>query len=188
MEISNGLLVAIMFVLILGIGIATILASLAALLHDVKKNPPDVLLVSWLLLILLAHFNLFWHTVDLLAVEEWWFSGFLYIVTGPILIFFATSLMAPDPGEAHSIDQRGHYFAVSRRFFVVLGLLQLWIFGADTWLGSGADPLETVNLAVTLVLVLVLALSSSQRMHLAGVGLAWVLFLAAMTLRSLAAA
>ena len=92
MEISNSLLVAMMFVMILSIGIVNILASLASTIDYRTNQGHKGICISWIILLLLAHFNLFWHTIEIMSIGTWGFVGFLYIVTGPILIFLQATL------------------------------------------------------------------------------------------------
>ena len=184
MEVSNSLLVAIMFVMILSIGIANILASLASKIDFSSKQTNPGIWVSWLILLLLAHFNMFWHTIAIISIEEWAFAGFLYIVTGPILIFFATDLMLPEPSHPESSDLRAHYFTVSRRFFYIIAVLQLWMIGVDVVLGRGFTGAGGFNV-VMFALAVTLALSQLPKLHVLGTGLAWVLFLTSLALRGL---
>ena len=90
MEVSSSLLVAIMFVIILSMGIGHILVAAAAMVDRRVAQRIDVLHVNWTLLLLLVYFNFFWHTLDLLATEDWVFASFLYMMAGAILIYFAT--------------------------------------------------------------------------------------------------
>ena len=182
MEISNSLLVAIMFVLILSLGIANIVAALASLVGRTPTIKVDPLHVNWTLILLLIYLNLFWHTTDLLVIEQWAFAGFLYIVAGAILIFFATSVLVPEASLGDT-DLRAHYFQVSRRFFSLLALLQVWIIGADLIL-TGEMTTAGIGNAVALGLIVVLASTQQLRVHVAGTAVTWVLYVAAMSLRS----
>ena len=183
MEISNALLVAIMFVILLSLGIGTLLAGLAITIARGRETGVSRIHVSWLILMLLVYFNLFWHTLDVLGLEEWGFAGFLYIVTGPILLFFATTILVPDGGEDSSGGDAG-YLAVSRPFFLTLALAQVWIIGSDFVLGKGLTGGAAFN-AIVIALALLLASTRSIRVHTVGATLAWVLFLSAITLSSL---
>ena len=84
---------------------------------------------SWLLLLLLAHFNLFWHTIDLLTVEEWEFEEFLFTIAGPISMFFCTQVLLSEVGDGDG-DVRERYFTGARRFEDLrgdaLGLLRVF--------------------------------------------------------------
>ena len=184
MEISNTLLAAIMFVMILSVGILNILSWLAGIVNHTSENKIGWILVNWLVLLLIAHFNMFWHTLDIMTIEDLKFAGFLYIVTGPILIFFATSIMLPGASQAEYNGMRRHYFGVSRRFFAILALLQLWDIGVDLVLGRGFSGAAILSVAM---LALALAMMSSQnaRLHILGTIVVWLLFLTFLLLRGL---
>ena len=96
MDITQSLLVAMMFIILLSLGIGNILMGLAASLQHRVQLQTHWIPTSWHVLLLLEMFDLFWHTLDVLAVENWAFVAFVYITTGPILLFLATSLMLPD--------------------------------------------------------------------------------------------
>ncbi len=184
MDVSSSLLVAVMFVIILSMGIGHILVAAAAMVDRRVAHRIDVLHVNWTILLLLIYFNLFWHTLDLLSTEQWGFASFLYIMTGAILIYFATCILLPEIPADDSLDLRAFYFEVSRQFFFLLALLQAWIIGVDVLLGTGFKSAGIVNL-VALLLVLLLASSRKTTVHVGGTVVAWVLFLGSMVARSL---
>ena len=184
MDVSSSLLVAVMFVIILSMGIGHILVAAAAMVDRRVAQRIDVLHVNWTILLLLIYFNLFWHTLDLLSTEQWGFASFLYIMTGAILIYFATCILLPEIPADDSLDLRAFYFEVSRQFFLMLALLQVWIIGVDVLLGAGFTSGGIVNLA-TLLLALLLASSQKVTVHAGGTVVAWVLFLGSTGLRSL---
>lgn len=182
MEISNSMLVAIMFVMILSIGIVNILASLASKIDYRANQKNKGICLSWIVLLLLAHFNMFWHTVDILSIEAWRFFGFLYIIAGPVLIFFATDLMLPESSHPEASDLKGHYFLVNRRFFFILVLLQLWMIGVDLVFGRGFTGAGGFNLA-TLAIALILIALQSAKIHVWGAVAAWTVFMTSLVLR-----
>ena len=182
MEVSSSLLVAFMFIIILSMGIGHILGAVAVMVDRRVGQRIGALHLNWTLLLLLFYFHLFWHTIDLLSTEEWGFTGFLYIMAGAILIYFATCILLPEPDD--SLDMRAHYFEVSRQFFFLLALLQAWIIGVDFLLGTGFTSAGVVNLVV-LLLALLLATSRKITVHVGGTAVAWVLFLGSMVVRSL---
>ncbi len=184
MEVSGSLLVAMMYVMVLSIGIGNILMGLSSLIHRHTFREVDWLPTSWLLLLLLFHMNLFWHTLAILDVEEWGFGGFLYVVSGPTLLLLATSLLLADPALAEPGEPRLHYFRVAARFFPILAILMLWLIGVDFVLGVGFTGDDVWNV---LSLLLFLFLSRTQEFHVHTVATAatWVLSVSLMTFRSL---
>ena len=177
MEVSNGLLVAILFITLLGLGIAHVVVAMAGVVGGDRERRPDALLAAWTVLLLLVYLELFWHTVDLLNVAEWQFTGFLYVILGPILLFFASSVLLPGAEVPASVTARDHYLSVSRRFFGLLALLQLWVIGIDRLLGSGFTT-ATALTAAAAVLVAVLASTRRTAVHVVGTMVAAVLFIA----------
>ncbi|MDH3732447.1 MAG: hypothetical protein OEU54_02895 [Gemmatimonadota bacterium] len=184
MDITSDLLVALMFVLILGMGIGHVVTTLAALVDRRSALRVHRVHASWAVLLLLVYLSFFWHTIDLFAVTDWGFGGFLYVTTGPILLFFASCVLLPDVGSPEPEDLLDAYFAVSGQFFFILMGLQVWTLGADALLGNGVTAAGGLNLA-TLVLAGTLARSRSLRLHEIGVGSAWLLFIAGAVLRGL---
>ncbi len=172
MDVTSSLLVAMMFVMVLSIGIGNILMGLSSLLNQSSPREIDWLPTSWLLLLLLQHLHMFWHTLTILEAEQWEFDGFLYVVSGPILLFLATSLLLADPVGAGPGEPRAHYFRVAPRFFSLLAVLMLWMIGVDFVLGTGFTPAGLWN-AVLLVLFLVLARSQGLRLHATATGVTW---------------
>ena len=67
MDNINTLLVAFMFITILTLGIASVLAELAEVVRHLGREKRDGLLVGWTLLLLFAYFTLFWHTSDVVS-------------------------------------------------------------------------------------------------------------------------
>ena len=184
MDVSSSLLVAMMFVVVLSIGIGNILMGLSSLLSQRSPREIDWLPTSWVLLLLLQHLNMFWHTLTILEVEEWGFGGFLYVVTGPILLFLATSLLLADPAYEGSSDASAHYFRVARRFFSIMAVLMLWTIGGDFVLGSGFTAAGLWN-ASLVVPFLVLANSTAFRLHVTLTGATWALILSLLISRAL---
>ena len=93
MEVSSSLLVAIMFVVILSMGVGNILTALASIVDRRSGIKTYGVHTAWVVLLLLIHFNLFWQMVDIFAVEDWEFLDFLVVISGPILLFFSSSVI-----------------------------------------------------------------------------------------------
>ena len=182
MDITNDLLVVLMYVVLLTIGIGNIVVTLAAII----QRPPEVKTYwihnSWMILMLLVYFNLFWHTLDLFAVEGWKFAGFLYIISGPVLIFFATQILLPDLAVANATDLKSYYYQVSRKFFLFFAMLQVWIIGVDLILDKGFTTSGLFN-TIAAGLALSLAFLQQQKFHGFGTAFASLLFILAVVFR-----
>lgn len=184
MEITNALLVAMMFIVLLTMGIGNIIASLASLIDKLTPNRADLIHTSWVLLLLLIHLNLFWHVLTIFDKEDWRFAEFLYIVCGALLIYFATHVLLPGESGEKSANLRAHYFSVHRLFFSLLGILMIWSIGFDFIMGTGLTNAGIGNLAA-LFLLMALALNSRESIHMIGVVIAWLLFILILTARGM---
>ena len=180
-EISSSLLVAMMFIVLLTIGIGNILMSLASMVDRRSPLTASRLHISWIVLLLLMYFGVFWHTLDILAFEEWEFGGFLYIILGPVLILFASQILLPDPAHATG-DVDENYMGVSRPFFLFLAASQLWTNGVDVILRDGLTRAGLLN-GVAVVIALILAFSGSRTVHVLGAIAMWLLFLVSWILK-----
>jgi len=167
------LLVAFMFITILTLGIAGILAELAEVVRDAERRKRDRLAIGWALLLLFAYFAFFWHTADILLREEWNFWWFLFAETGPILLLFATQIMlgalAAEPESDLSSSTR------QSRFFVTFGLLHVWLIAAAFVVDVGLTVDNVID-AIVLVTCLVLASSTSRPLHVAGLTVVWIAY------------
>ena len=183
----NTLLVALMFVTILSMGIGNILISLADIFNNATPSRRDKVHVGWIVLLLLVHFNLFWHTKAILNVENWDFAGFLLTMAGPVLMFFATSILLTDPPEDFQPNLVSFFVGLGRRFFLMFAALQAWIVIVGYSMTRTFVPSDTVNIAF-IVLGLLLAFNSSSGFQRLGIFLAWGLGLATFAIRWLAPA
>lgn len=177
MEIGlNTLLVALMFVTILSMGIGNILVSMADIFNHATPSRRDKVHVGWIVLALIIHFNLFWHTREILNLDDWRFPGFLMAMTGPVLMFFATSILLTNPPEDPKPDLNSFFISLGRRFFLMMALLQGWIVLVGYNMSGGFVTTDLVNIALA-VLALVLASTKDDRAQSAGIFIAWGLVL-----------
>ena len=181
MDINNSLLVAMMFIVLLTMGIGNIVVALATTVDRRSALRFDAIHTSWMVLLLLVHLHLFWQVMEILSIEAWSFPGFLYILAGPILLLFATNMMVQGAASESASDPRGHYFEVARQFFVFLVLLQFWAVGFDLIFGEGFILMSALSLVMAM-LFLALAYSRSPGVHSSGIVAAWLMYVAAMAL------
>ncbi len=178
----NTLLVALMFVTILSMGIGNILVTLADIFNHATPSRRGKIHIAWVLLLLIVHFNLFWHTKAILEVEDWQFSGFLLTMAGPVLMFFATSILLTEPPEDAKPNLVSFFVGLGRRFFVMLAILQAWVVVVGFAISGAFLPSDAVNVCL-MVLALVLAFSTSERMQVFGIFAAWGLVLGSGAIR-----
>lgn len=175
MEVTNGLLVAMMFIMVLSIGIGNILMSIPPLFNRRVEFAIERVHLSWVVLLLFMHLNLFWQVLFILDLEEWDFVGFVYTVAGPIALLLATSILLPDPARA-SGDPTALYLESARPAFTLLAIVMAWLVGMDVIFGTGVQATTFWNLA-SLALAATLAASTNLRLHTGGAVVAWALFL-----------
>jgi len=170
MDSPTTLLVAIMFVTVIVTGLVNILMFLSDLVAG--KSKTGSLHLNWIALLLVAYFNFFWQTTLILEIEGWTFLSFVGFIIGPITLLFATNVLLtlPEGGERSMLDR--HYFELSGRFFFLLLLVQVWSICLDMAFDSVSKLTWLAGVIGAVFLVLVI--SRNQKVHLAGVTLAWV--------------
>jgi len=175
MENPTTLLVALMFITILTLGIASILVQLAEFIQSAEGRPKDRLVLGWLLLLLFAYFDLFWRTMDIALLEEWRFHLFLFAETGPVLLLFATQIAI---GGATADSQTDTSVALrDRSFFWIFALVQLWGILAGFVLGAGFTLLSGLA-AIIAGICVVLASTNRRRVHTLGLACVSLLYVA----------
>lgn len=111
----------------------------------------------------LLHILFWWTLFSLHGAATINFLTFMYLLTGPILLFVGTAILLPDVDE-DAIDLKEHFRATRPIYSTVLVLLWLWaIFSSPIMHGffSPALPLLTAFLASALVL----RISANPRIH-----------------------
>jgi hypothetical protein len=183
MDNPTTLLVSIMFVTILAMAIGNILMACAEIAGRMRSPMPGRIQLSWIFLMLFVLLSLFWETKALLDVDTWLFVEFLYVIAGPMILLFATSVIIAPPQARQSSEDHIQYSELSGRFFVMLALHELWLLGIDYWYES-YDALSIIY-AMMFFLFLVLAISRSLRIHVAGSLLIWIGYIVLLVLRTL---
>ena len=183
MDNPTTLLVAIMFVTILAMAIGNILMTCAEIAGGLRRPMPERIQLSWMFLMLFALLSLFWETTLLLDVDKWLFVEFLYVIAGPMVLLFASSVIIAPSHDEQGGESHSHYIELSGRFFFMLALHEVWILGLDYWFAS-FNIISVINAAM-LCLFLVLTFSNNLRIHFIGASLAWACYIAALVLRTL---
>lgn len=183
MDNPATLLVSIMFVTIIAIAVGNILMACAEIAGGLRHPLPERIQISWIFLMLFILLSLFWETKSLLDVDRWLFVEFLYVIAGPMVLLFATSVIIAPPREQQTGDSHSQYAELRGRFFIILALHELWLLGLDYWYQS-FDAISLIN-ALMLFLFIVLAKSRNMRVHVTGASLIWVGYIISLVLRTL---
>ena len=175
MDVSPSLLVILMFVTILGMGIANLIMGLAAVVNQESSGRPTLVHLGWIALLLLWSFNLFWHSLSIAEIEDWSFLGFLYIVAGPTLVVFAVSGILPAGPAEPEPGKRERYLALRPHFFPLFAMAQAWVVIADIFLLGGFVLADLENLFMV-GLAVYLWRTDDYDKHILGVRIAWACF------------
>jgi len=153
MENESGLLVALMFVTILTMGIGNLLVFLSQKIQQAGWPRQNPLQTVWLLILLLISFDMFWHALNFLTVENWSFPGFLYVVSGASVLFFVTTNIPTLDGQVTTED-RESITRSNRLFFILLACFLVWL----TLLIHYFDGTDSIGLLARMVCIGVLIL------------------------------
>ncbi len=124
----------------------------------------------------------------LLHILFWWslwgmrgsatinFLSYLYLLSGPILLFVATALLIPGIDD-DELDVREHYFSVRPQYSTILILLWLWsLFTAPLFRGDFAPTAPIF--ALFLANAIVMRVTSNPTVHGISAIINWLLFAA----------
>jgi hypothetical protein len=179
MDNPTTLLVAIMYVMIISIGLSNLLMALSDLVGGRLKVKPDRIHISWLVLLLFAYFNYFWQTTAILEIDDWRFLSFMGLLTGPMCLLFGTNLLVVMP-DSNEISPKDHYMQHSNRFFLLLCLFNLWVVGLDFFSDNMTG--DTWLSATIALLCFALMASDSYKVHKLAAPVGWVLILSSAAL------
>jgi hypothetical protein len=182
MDNPTTLLTAIMFVTILGMAIGNLIVVCAEIAGGLRKPAPERIHLSWIILLLLGLLGLFWKTTLLLDIEDWVFGDFLYMILGPILAFFAASIVGVPPSDGQAGGEHSQYLELSGRFFLMLTLYQAWLIGVD--LTYDTIGVQTIVNGLMLALFVLLTISKNFSLHVVGAVVAWFGFVGQLGLQA----
>lgn len=166
MEVSTTLIVMLMFTSIVGIGVGHILITLASLVSNFVSLRTRFMGTSWSLILLITFLSMFWNGTVLAQRDEWTFALFLFAISGPVALLFASNLISEllrkniETGESEEVVAP----SLLARFFWVFALAQLWVVGMDFVLGNGWTVDTWVSVALAGIAA-ALALANSQKMR-----------------------
>jgi len=121
----------------------------------------------------LLHVFFWWSLWSLRGTATINFLSFLYMLSGPILLFVGTALLMPNVDD--EIDLKEHYFATRSSYTNVLILLWLWAIFASPLLRGAIAPTAPV-FAAFLANAVVMRATANTTVHGATAIINWVLF------------
>jgi hypothetical protein len=124
----------------------------------------------------LLHILFWWTLYSLRGGATINFLTFLYLLTGPILLFIGTAILLPDVNDG-DIDLRSHYFSSRPTYTTVLVLLWLWaIFSSPILRGFFAPTLPM--LLAFLANAFLMRVTANSKVHSVSAALNWLLLIA----------
>ena len=110
-----------------GLGIVRWLTSLSEFLRHRKalRIKPYWVFILFAGFQFLMHVLMWWSLWSVRGAGEINFLVYVYLLTGPILLFLGTSVLVPDFSQ-DTIDMRAHYFEARKTYSGVLTLLWIW--------------------------------------------------------------
>jgi len=160
-----------------GLGLVRLLSAFAEYLrHQQRIEVASYWVFAlWVLFQFLMHIVLWWSLWNLRLVEAFNFGMYLYLLTGPIILYLGTSLLVPDLDEGRT-DLRIHYFLVRPVFFTTMGLF--WLWGIFSWpVIKGAFAPSAPILAAYLGIAVILRFTDNPRVHAMLVLAVWLLLI-----------
>ena len=163
MNFETFAFLAVMFGVILSLGIASLLSAMGSMLRSWSQARPYWVYAAWLLLQLMLYLHIWWNFWSLQqAVAEWNFFLFLVLLVGPAALFMATQVLLFEPSA--DVDSEKHYFDVHRVFFTLLALVVIWEMATAPLFFGETDPVMGLQFVVLVVLA-TLATSKRRALH-----------------------
>jgi len=160
-----------------GLGIVRLLSSFAEYLR--RRNKLEIrhywVYSLFACLQLLVHIMLWWSLWGIHDGPAFNFLFYLFLLSGPTLIYLATSVLMPDAAE-RTLDLKEEYFGVRRSYFSLMSMTWLWAILIRPLLNGTFAP-STPIFVLFLILALILRFTGNSRVHAALAILHWILLL-----------
>jgi len=159
-----------------GLGIVRWLTGFTEFLRNRSPTPVSVYWVYALAACFqfLLHILFWWSLWDFRGSATINFVSYLYLLSGPILLFLGTALLMPN-GEKNEIDLKSHYFSVRPSYTTVLILLWSWALFLSPVL-RGAFGSSTPVFVAFLANAAAMRVTANPMVHAVSVIANWVLF------------
>lgn len=120
------------------------------------------------------HILFWWSLWSLRGTASINFLSFVYMLTGPILLFVGTALLMPNV-DSDEIDLKEHYFATRSSYSNVLILLWLWAIFASPLLRGAFAPTAPI-FAVFLANAVAMRATANPTVNSVSAIVNWILF------------
>lgn len=121
----------------------------------------------------LTHILIWWTLWSVNDAANFNFLTYLYLLTGPVLLFLGTSLLTPSV-DTEGVDIRNHFYDIRPMYSTVLALFWLWAIGASPVFRGVLAPTAPLFL-LFLTTAVVLRISKNPKVHGIVVVINWLL-------------
>lgn len=114
---------------------------------------------------LFVHLLFWWSAIGLRAAGDINFLIYLYLLTGPTMLYLGTSLILPELGK-ESNDMRSMYYGFHKAYFTILAVFMLWAIFLWPVFGHSFPPTLPLLIA-SLIIALILRMTANPKVHAA---------------------
>ena len=167
---------AVMFAVLMGMGVVRLIMASAVLVRGDEKIKPYWLHGAWLFFMLLIYLHVWWSMWDFRQVESWNYFSYIFLLSGPVILFLATNILLPELQSGNDFNFKDFYFRINRKYFLTMTFAVIWgMLLFPVFLGK-PDPILPYLLIFAGIMV-ILALFKNPRLHYILSIIAWILFL-----------
>lgn len=105
--------ILIMTSVIYALGVAKILSGVSRLASSTGTVRTFIAHSLWVVILFTSIFLVWWATWEFRAID-WTFPQYAYLLLAPSLLYFACSLVMPEPNGDEEVDLAAHFFRVRR--------------------------------------------------------------------------
>jgi hypothetical protein len=168
--------ISVMFAVIMGMGVVYILIAIATIVRGYHRTiTPYWLHLAWIIFLLLLHFHVWWGLWDFQQITNWNYFTYLFLLSGPVLLFVAVAIIIPDDRQSGNIDLRQFYFKTNSKFFLTLTFAVIWGLSLYPVFYGKLDPVFEW-LLLFLVIMIVLSFIKKTILHVILSIIAWAIF------------
>lgn len=110
--------------LIYGLGVANVLAHLAALIKRGRQADWYWVHTVWSVFLMLLMATMWWNLLSWDEVPHIGYLDYLSLLLSPSILFIASDVLFPERTMQGSIDLKAHFFAIKNRLFLLMILLE----------------------------------------------------------------
>jgi hypothetical protein len=163
------------------IALAVLMAIALTMVQIINRHSgfrPYVTHTAWAMFFFFWMILIWWRTPTL-ATAGWDYIHFLFVTSGPLLLFLAWTFIAPQGTEGDAEAAKAQYFEKAPQAFRLMAVIAVWAIVLNIWLVGGTTAIMAgIGWVVGLVLFIAVTRSSNPRLHTGVVAIAWLLLIA----------